>query len=86
MDMDLFYMFRRFLVIVCTVYTVIRLGQSVVGWAKLLSGSDKQKRVLRHYLQTHLWRIRMRKFWPQWLQIAALLAVLTTLLWLHRLV
>ena len=86
MDADLFYLFRRLLVVVCSIYTVVRLGQTAVRWHNVLWSGGRKTTVLRHYMMVQLLRVRVRRFTVDLLQIAALVVALAAMIYLHRLV
>lgn len=82
--MDLFSLYRRFLLIACTVYATVRLLQGIQSWRRRLSGTRKRERVVREYVFTMLWSIRVGRFWRELGQIAALAALLAVVLYAHR--
>ena len=84
--MLLFDFYRRGLMIICTVYALVRLSQAVARWIDRLSGDQPHKRVMRGYVTTLLASIRVRRFWADLLQIAALLVVLGGVLYAHKFV
>ena len=86
MEMDFFYLFRRLLVVVCTVYAAVRLGQTAIRWHGVLWSGGRKTTVLRHYMMVQLLRVRLRRFTVDLLQIAALAGALAALIYLHRLV
>ena len=79
-----FFLFRRLLMIFCSVYALIRLTQSASRWYGYFWSPDRSRRVLRHYLHVHLLRVRFLRFWRDLLQIAVLTAVFLVIVWLHR--
>jgi hypothetical protein len=81
---DLFAFYRWALAIVCSVYTVIRLGQTAQSWLAFLWEPTPYHRTLRHYATVQLLRVRVRRFATELLEIVALTLVLAGLLWLHR--
>jgi len=83
---DPFLLYRRFLVIFCSIYTSIRLCQSLWRWVAYLFGPGRSRRLMREYLAVLLLRTRWRRFFPQYLQIAALFGIMLVLIWLHSLV
>jgi hypothetical protein len=83
-DLDLFALYRWLLAIVVSVYTVIRLAQTVNNWVGYLWSAHPRSGTMRRYLTVQLLRIRLRRFTLDLLEIAALTAVLTVLLWLHH--
>ena len=86
MEIDIFFVFRRFLIIAGTIYTAIRLYQSAQDFWRTISGREKHKQLMRRYLMLQMFRIRILKFWPQLLQIVALLIILSLLIFLHRVI
>ncbi len=80
---DLFEMYRWLLVIICTVYTVICVGQSLYGWIGYFSQS-RRTQVLGHYAVVLLLRTRLKKFRRDLLQIGVLLAILGVIVYAHR--
>ena len=82
-DFDLFFLFRRLLVIFGTTYSLVKLG-SLLGRAIRLARSREAKTVLlRQYVYAHLAEMRLGRFLPQALQIAGLMVVLGGVLYLH---
>ena len=82
-DVDLFVLYRWLLAIVCTVYTVVRTGQSLWRWLAYFS-SSRHTAVLGRYTALLLVRLRARRFGWELCQIAVLLAVLGYVIHLHR--
>lgn len=83
-DLDLFALYRWLLLIVCTVYTVIRLGQTLRHWIEFLWAPEYGRRTLRRYTAVALLRVRLGRFaWPL-VQIAGLTAALGVLMILHQ--
>ena len=80
---DLFVMYRWLLVIVCTVYTLLCLGQTLFGWL-LYFGQSRRTQVLGHYAFVLLLRTRFRRFSRDLWEIGALLAILGVVVYLHR--
>ncbi len=82
-DVDLFVLYRWLLAIVCTVYTVVRTGQSLWRWVDFF-GSSRRTAVLGHYTGVLLLQVRVRRFAWDLCQIAVLVAVLGYVVHLHR--
>ncbi len=83
MEIDIFFLFRRFLILLCSVYTILRFFQWVRNFSGVIAGSEKHKQVLRRYLALQIFRIRWSKFHHQLLQIAVLVVILSGLILLH---
>jgi len=81
---DLFFFFRRFLMIACAVYAIVRLSQSMWRWWRYLFAPRRSAALARHYLLLQVLRIRVRRFATELAQIAALAAVLVLVIWLHH--
>ncbi|MCG3180489.1 MAG: hypothetical protein BIFFINMI_02851 [Phycisphaerae bacterium] len=84
MQFDLFFLWRRILVIACTLYAVIRLAQSAMLWYGRLTGPSRYTSMARQYLLVQLLRISPRRFIWEIMDIALLAALAGTLIWLHR--
>ncbi len=82
--MHVFDLYRRLLMIACTVYAGVRLILALASWRQRLSGQGKRKKVMRGYVATMILAIRIRRFAGPIAQIAILLAVLGGVLYLHR--
>jgi len=83
---DLFVLYRKLLFVFCTIYTVTRLSQAAVRWARYLAFPDRSRRMLRSYLFVQVLRTRWRRFWVEYIRIAALLGIISFIVWLHRFV
>ncbi len=80
---DLFHLFRRSLVLVCGIYTLIVTYRVVSRW---LDDGDPNRPVqarIKRYLTAQLLRTRMGTFVSDLLHIAFLLVVLRYLITLH---
>jgi len=80
---DLFHLFRRSLVLVCGIYTVLVTYRAVNRW---LDGGDPNRPAqarIKRYLTAQLLRTRLSTFVSDLLQIAFLLVVLCYLITLH---
>jgi hypothetical protein len=83
-DLDLFAFYRWLLAIVCTIYTFVRLGQTVHNWIGYLWAPHPRSGTLRRYALVQLLRIRLSRFTLDLVQLVALTAAFFALLWLHR--
>ena len=70
-DFDLFFLFRRLLVIFAMTYALVKLG-SLIGRA-----------VLRDYVYAQLAEMRPARFLPDVLHLAGLVVILAGVLYLH---
>ncbi len=80
---DLFHLFRRSLVLVCGIYTLLVTYRAVNRW---LDAGDPNRPVelkIKRYLTAQLLRTRLGTFVRDLLQIAFLLVVLCYLITLH---
>ena len=82
-DFDLFIVYRWLLALVCTIYVVVTVGQSLLGWWIYFHGS-RYTAVLGRYTAVLLLRIRIRRFAWDLCQIVVLLVVLGAILYGHR--
>jgi hypothetical protein len=82
----IFDFYRRLLMIVLTVYAVVRIVNALYNWRRQLAGAESHKRVMRHYVLAMLLSTRFRRFWPDLAQIAVLLIILLAILAAHGLV
>ena len=82
--MHLFDFYRRLLMIVCAVYATVRLVQGVMSWRRHLMGRGRQVRLARGYVGWMAASIRIRRFWPDLLEIVVLAAVLIFVINAHR--
>ncbi|MDM8005751.1 MAG: hypothetical protein QUV05_06325 [Phycisphaerae bacterium] len=80
---DLFEMYRWVLMIICSVYTLACLGQTLFGWLDYFSQS-RRTQVLGHYAMVLLLRARTRRFARDLWQIALLLVVFAVVVYAHR--
>ena len=80
---DLFDFFRFMLALVVSIYCLIRF----IMWATLalraVAGTDRTTGLLRNYLAVQLLRIRIRRFFLDLTQIAALSVLLLLLIRRH---
>jgi len=82
-SMTLFDFFRSTLVVLVMSYCTIKLSLFVWNWQAGTMRADRRERLLRRYLETGVLRVRLRRFWLDFLQIASLAAVLWWVLYLH---
>ncbi len=80
---DLFEMYRWLLVIICTIYTLVCVGQSLYGWVAYF-GRSRRTQVLGHYAVVLLMRTRLKRFHRDLWQIGLLLAILGMVVYAHR--
>jgi hypothetical protein len=83
-SLDLFAFYRWLLAIVCTVYTAVRLGQTIHGWILYFWAPYSYSGALRRYALVQLLRIRVRRFTLDLLEIVVLTAAFFAVLWLHH--
>jgi hypothetical protein len=81
--MHLFDLYRRMLVLICTVYAVVRTIQGVGAIARRLRGEQPALRIARGYALALLATVKVHRFGWQLLQIIALAGALATLVYLH---
>lgn len=81
---DPFYLFRYLLCVTCGIYAAVRTAQSLWRLHGWLWADRRSARLIRNYLWVQLLRIRLRRFLPDLIQIALLLALLTQLIYWHR--
>lgn len=82
-EAQLFATFRWLLAIVCSVYTIIVCGQTLLGWLAYF-GSSRHTAILGRYTLALILRVRAKQFAGELLQIGALLVMLAALLYAHR--
>jgi len=82
-EFDLFFFWRRVLMIVCTIYAIIALAQSAYAWYVRLSGRERYMSMARQYLLVQLLRVSPRRFVWELVDLAILTAVFLTLVFLH---
>lgn len=80
--MDLFDVFRWSLALVCTIYATLQIIVSVRAWLVYFR-SSRQTAILGRYVTVQLLRLRLKRFLPELLQIAALLLILGGIVWCH---
>jgi len=83
LGMTLFHLFRRFIVVVVGVYTVVKLIDFIWRWRGRVAESSKPRQLMYRYLELQLWRTKLRRFWRDFLEIAALGAALVWLVSVH---
>ncbi|NQU76952.1 MAG: hypothetical protein HQ546_11630 [Planctomycetes bacterium] len=82
--MFLFDFYRKLLMLICTVYALVRTAQAAARLVDRLAGRQKHKRLIRGYAAVMLLSVRIQRFWPQLLKIVFLLVVLGGILYAHR--
>ncbi len=80
---DLFHLFRRSLVLVCGIYTLLITYRAVSRWLDAGDPSRPAQAKIKRYVATQLLRTRLGTFASDFLQIAFLLVVLYYLITLH---
>ena len=84
-NIDLFELWRRMLVVVCGMYTLVRTGQSVWHVYGLFWGQDQRIwSIARRYVIAQMLRTRLRRFAWEGLQIFALALAFAAVLFAHR--
>ena len=84
MTFDLFYSWRYLLVVVCTIYWIVRLGQSLWGWYAYLWAGGRSTELTRRYLFVHFLRMRVHRFTLELAQIVVLSVLFAVVTWAHR--
>ena len=82
-EIGLFALYRRLLMIVVGTYTVIRFLQFIWRWRAGGLAARGHERLLRHWVESSMARLRIRRFGFDAFQIALLTAILLYLLWLQ---
>ncbi len=80
---DLFHLFRRSLVLVCGIYTLLITYRAVNRWLDAGDPNRPAQARIKRYLAAQLLRIRLGTFASDLLQMAFLLGVLCYLISLH---
>ncbi len=80
---ELFDLYRQVLVIVVGTYAVVKTVNFALRWQAKTSAARRAEAVARRYLVVQFLRLRIRRFTLDLLQVAALLVILSYLLWLH---
>jgi hypothetical protein len=80
---EIFDLYRRLLGIVLAVYGLVNLVNFVLKWHADTLRAGRSEAVFRRYLVTSLLRVRLRRFWFDFVQIGLLVAILACVLWLH---
>ncbi len=83
-NIDLFYFWRWILCVVCTIYWLVRLGQSFWNWYHYLWADARSALLMRKYLVVQVLRLRVHRFTLEALQIVALVALFFAITWAHR--
>lgn len=86
MDFDLFYFWRWLLVLVCTIYWLCCLGQTLWGWYEYLWAGTREAAMMRRYVFVQILRIRVHRFTLELAQIVVLLALFAAVMLAHRVV
>jgi len=81
-DFDPFILYRWLLALICAIYVLVTVGQSLLGWWNYFH-SSRYTAVLGRYTAVLLLRIRVRRFAWDLFQIAVLLVLLGGLLYAH---
>ena len=84
MGLDLFYFWRWLLVVVCTIYWLVCLGQSLWRWYEYLWAQTRSAALMRRYLVVQFLRVRVHRFTLELVQIVVLLALFAGITWAHR--
>ena len=82
-DLDLFFLWRRILVIACTLYAIVRLAQAARTWYVRLSGRQRHMAIARQYLLIQLLRVSPKRFGWQLLELGVLAVTLLGLIYAH---
>ncbi len=83
-ELDLFFFWRRVLVIACTIYALVRLIQAAWTWYVRLRGGERYMAIARQYLLIQLLRVSPRRFAWELLDLAVLTLVALALIYLHQ--
>ena len=84
-ELDLFEVWRRILGIVCTIYALVAISQSLLRWrGQYLAEHGRVGRLVRHYVLARLLGIRLQRHGPDLLHIAGLILILAGLLYAHK--
>ena len=81
---SIFGLYRHVLLIVVGCYVAVRFASFVWRWQIHGREADRSEAMLRRYVVTLLFRVRLRWFWFDFLQIGVLLAGLAYTMMLHR--
>ncbi len=81
--MHIFDLYRRGVMVVITVYALVRTVRGLGLLLARMSEPSRQSRMMRGYLAAMLLSIRIRRFWPELLQIALLLILLAAVAYAH---
>jgi hypothetical protein len=83
-DVDLFSLYRRLLIIACGIYGLFSITQAAIALIGRLFGASRETALLRRYVLVQLLRVRVVRYWRQLLVIATLIASLAVVAWLHK--
>ncbi|MCK6456914.1 MAG: hypothetical protein L6Q92_10355 [Phycisphaerae bacterium] len=82
-DLDLFDVWRWMLALLCTTYAVVVTLRTAWDWIVFLSGTGRDRVLIRNYALVLLLRMRWRPFAWELAGIAVWSVVLGVLLWAH---
>lgn len=76
MDLSIFHVFRRVLVIVVMTYTTAQMINFIWRWRADSIADPKPHRIMRRYVEVVLLRFRLKPWWFDLAQITVLVAIL----------
>lgn len=82
-NFDLFHFYRFVVVVVVTVYCLVRIASFVWWWCGFGRGASRVESLVRRYLHVLLLRLRWRRFLYELTVIGGLCVTLVLLLRLH---
>ena len=80
---DLFVMFRWMVATVCAIYAAVCIIQSLWRWLNYIA-SSRHTVILGRYTAVLLLRTKIQRFWGDICQIVFLLAMLSYVIYIHR--
>ena len=83
-ELTIFEVYRRLLVTVVGTYVVVRTVSFIWRWQTYGASANRTEVLMQRYVITLLLRTRAHRFWFEFVQIAALVAVFGYLVYLHR--
>jgi hypothetical protein len=83
-DITVFHLYRYMLVIVVSCYVTVRLVTFIWRWQLNVQSAERPEALVRRYAVTLFLRVRLRRFWFDFLQIGTMLAALIYIVMLHR--
>ena len=83
-ELDPFFLFRRVLLIVCAVYSLVITVRGLRYWLNYLMADGRDRALLRRYLWLHALRMRWRRFAGELFKVAALSVLTLLAIWAHR--